>query len=288
MNTALVENYPGFPEGIMGPELMANMRKQAEKLGVEIVDKNASGIQANSQSIFVFFGKSEIQTKAVIIAVGAAANTLQLPGEDRLMGRGVGTCAVCDAPFYRGAEMVFVVGGGDSAVEEAAALAKYSKEVVILVRKDKMRAAAAMQDRIKQSNNIKIWYKSEALEFLGEKKLEQVKIIRGGKESVISANGLFYAIGHTPATGWLKDSGIELDEKGYIITNLKFKIQSSKLQFKIQNSQTLDSYFPTSTSVPGVFAAGDCADPRYWQAVTAAGAGAMAALDAQRWLETTS
>lgn len=273
MDTTLVENFPGFPEGVLGPELMRRMREQAEKLDVEVLDKNVTKIQTNSRPYedsphlmrTVLLGQDRIQTKAVIIATGAEANTLKLPGEEKLMGRGVGVCAVCDAPLYKDAQRVFVIGGGDSAVEEAMALAKYAKEVIILVRKDKMRAAAIMLDHIKQSKNIKVWYKSEALEFIGDKKLEQVKIVQNGKESLFPADGVFYAIGHTPATKWLKDSGIKMDEKGYIF---------------VKGGEN-----HTATNIPGIFAAGDCVDYIYRQAVVAAGMGCMAALDAQAYFD---
>lgn len=278
MNTALVENFPGFPEGVLGPELMSRMRKQAEKLGVEVLDKNVTAIkQVNRNSLTVNCKQKNTEfelriadndlriTRTVIVATGAIANTLKLPGEKKLMGRGVGVCAVCDAPFYKDAERVFVIGGGDSAIEEAMALAKYAKEVIILVRKSKMRAAAMMQDHIKQSRNIKIWYKTEVREFIGEKNLQQVKIVKEGKESLCSANGVFYAIGHVPATQFLAGSSIKLDDKGYIL---------------IKGGEN-----HTTTNIPGVFATGDCVDSVYRQAIVAAGMGCMAALDAQKWLE---
>lgn len=294
--TTEVENYPGFPQGILGPELMANMRKQAERQGVKIIDKDAvkletqgSNLKTQNQNLKLkTSGGEEIVGRAVIIATGAKANTLGLPGEERLMGRGVGTCAVCDAPFYRGKDMVLVIGGGDSAAEEAAELSKFVKKVVILLRKDVMRASAVMQNRIRILQNVEIWYKSEAREFLGDKRLEKVRIARDGKEEVVAADGVFYAIGHTPATSWMKNSGVELDEKGYIVTNLTANWQNSKLKAQNSNPQLKTQSFPTATTIEGVFAAGDCVDARYRQAVTAAGYGCMAALDAQRWLETTS
>ena len=265
MLTTRIENYPGFPEGILGPELMAGMRRQAEGQGAEVIDKNATNLETQNYNFKLKTSDgAEIMARSIIIASGATANTLRIPGEDRLMGRGVGTCAVCDAPFYKGKDMVFVIGGGDSAMEEAGELAKFVKKVVILVRKDVMRASAIMQNRIKRLQNVEIWYKSEVKEFLGEKRLEKVRIAREGKEEVLAVDGAFYAIGHTPATGWLAGSGVEMDETGYIKTN---------------NS------LPTMTSLAGVFAGGDCVDPKYKQAITAAGFGAMAALDAQRWLE---
>ncbi len=264
MLTTKIENYPGFPDGILGPDLMAGMRQQAEKHGVQIVDKDAVKLEVQSSKFKVQSYDTEIVANAVIIATGATANTLKLPGEDRLMGRGVGTCAVCDAPFYKGKNLVLVIGGGDSAMEEAGELAKFVNKVVILVRKDTTRASAIMINRIKRLQNVEIWYKTEAKEFLGDKRLEKARIAKDGKEEILTVDGVFYAIGHTPATEWLKGSGVNLDAQGYILIHLS-----------------------TATSLPGVFAAGDCVDRRYRQAITAAGFGAMAALDAQKWLETT-
>ena len=213
----------------------------------------------------------QITAKSIILATGASAITLKLPGENRLMGRGVGTCAVCDAPFYKGKDTVFIIGGGDSAIEEAMEISKFVSNVIVLVRKDSMRASPIMQKRIKSAQNIKIWYKSQAIEFIGDKKLEKIKVNKDGVIAEFPADGLFYAIGHTPATKWLEGSGVKLDENGYIITN---------------NQQlTTNNYYPTSTSLPGIFAAGDCVDFRYRQAIVAAGQGCMAALDAQKWLE---
>lgn len=337
MLTTKVENFPGFADGIMGPDLMAAMRQQAEKLGVEIIEKNATSLSKNpkgelivtvggvvragsptsasSESANDAVGRGEAKrqnpensysVRAAIIATGASAITLNLPGEDRLMGRGVGTCAVCDAPFYKGKDTVFIIGGGDSAIEEASEISKFASEVIILVRKESLRATPILKKRIEATQNIEIWYKSQALELLGDKRLEKVKINKDGKTAEFPADGLFYAIGHTPATGWLQGSGVELDKKGYIktdflkIDNLDvFDLDTSKSRefdqgvnkssIQDQNFQRSPSsrfsVFPTMTSVSGIFAAGDCVDFRYRQAIMAAGFGAMAALDCQRWLE---
>ena len=269
MLTTKVENYPGFADGVMGQDLMAAMRQQAEKLGVEIIDQNAMALKKGNDGFSISLNSlnspTPLTSRAVIIATGASAITLKLPGEDRLMGRGVGTCAVCDAPFYRGKDTVFIIGGGDSAIEEAMEISKFASKVIILVRKESLRATPIIRKRIETHQNVEIWYKSQVLELLGDKKLEKVKINKDGNIAEFVADGLFYAIGHSPATEWLKESGIKLDENGYIITN--------------------NNYFPTSTSLPGIFAAGDCVDFKYRQAIVAAGQGCMAALDAQRWLE---
>lgn len=305
MLTTKVENYPGFADGVMGQDLMAAMRQQAEKQGAKVIDKDAVSLSViGSQFSVVCSGsvssqltssqpinrltdqptnqkpKTEngklITASAVILATGASAITLNLPGEDRLMGRGVGTCAVCDAPFYRGKDTVFIIGGGDSAIEEASEISKFASKVIILVRKESLRATPVLAKRIEAIQNIEIWYKSQAIELLGDKKLEKVKIDKDGNISEFPADGLFYAIGHTPATGWLKGSGIKLDDNGYIVTGA---------QSITNNKQPTTSYYPTSASVSGIFAAGDCVDFRYRQAIVAAGQGCMAALDAQKWLE---
>lgn len=279
MFTTDVENYPGFELGIKGPDLMAAMRAQAERFGTNVIDKNAISIQGDGDTFKVFYSASKessarttfLVARAVIIAAGATANTLKLPGEDRLMGHGVGTCAVCDAPFYKGKNTVFVIGGGDSAMEESIALAKFAKKVILVVRSESLRASEIMKNRIKSYTNIQIWYKSQVKEFIGDQKLERIRIERNGTVEDVAADGIFYAIGHTPATGWLNGSGVEIDEKGYIKTHIE------------QNN-----IYPTMTSISGIFAAGDCVDPRYRQAITAAGFGAMAALDAEKWLGESS
>lgn len=284
MFTTEVENYPGFETGILGPELMTAMRQQAERLSVEIIDQNATAITKPGDLFSVSLTSpntpNTLTARAVIIATGATANTLHLPGEDQLMGRGVGTCAVCDAPFFKGRKQVFVVGGGDSAVEEAGELAKFAQHVVMLVRRDQLRASPILQQRITRLQNIEIWYNADATELIGDKVLTQVKVTRQGRSEVHPADGLFYAIGHAPATKFLAGSGVTLDAKGYILTPLSTVISGQSFQ--------LPNAYPTATSLRGVFAAGDCVDPRYRQAITAAGFGCMAALDAQRWLERNS
>ena len=284
MLTTKIENYPGFSDGVMGHDLMMAMRQQAEKLGVKIIDQNAIGLKKDPSGFSISLTSSDpspfITASAVVIATGAQALTLKLPGENRLMGRGVGTCAVCDAPFYRGKDPVFIIGGGDSAIEEALEISKFASKVIILVRKESMRATPIMQIRIKTSQNIKIWYKSQVIELVGDKKLERVKVNKDGVISEFPADGLFYAIGHSPATKWLEGSGVKLDQNGYIITC----DQSCKAGSGSARQPTTNNYL-TSTSLPGAFAAGDCVDFRYRQAIVAAGQGCMAALDAQKWLE---
>lgn len=282
MFTTEVENFPGFEQGVLGPTLMETIRKQAERVGTTTARGDVTSLIVEKRNFMIKTLSSEtILARSVIVATGASANTLKLPGEERLMGKGVGTCAVCDAPFYKGKDTVFVVGGGDSAMEEARALAKFAQRVIILVRSNHLKASQIMINHIKEIHNIEIWYKSLATDLFGDKNLDGVRIDRDGKSSEYPADGLFYAIGHTPSTAFLKDSGVLLDEKGYIITPFSSTFSPSR----IARPSIEPSQYSTITSVSGIFASGDCTDPVYRQAVTAAGMGCMAALDAQKWLE---
>lgn len=292
MFTTEVENFPGFKQGILGPTLMEIMQKQAERFGTTLIQGDVVSLNSENGIFIIQKGSETIAASTVIVASGASANTLKLPEENRLMGKGVGTCAVCDAPFYRGKDTVFVVGGGDSAMEEARALAKFARRVIIIVRSDKLKASQIMINHIKDIQNIEIWYKSLATDLIGDKKLERVRIERHGESSEYPADGLFYAIGHTPSTTFLKESGILLDEMGYIITPIS-SIFSPSVRARTWisqrfSSETTGGEYSTITSVSGIFAAGDCTDPTFRQAVTAAGMGCMAALDAQKWLERHS
>jgi thioredoxin reductase (NADPH) len=268
MDTQMVENWPGTEKGVMGPELMMEMRKQAQRFGAEILDKNATKVDFSQRPFKVWVKEEEYTAEAVIIATGAERVMLGVPGEKELMGKGVATCAVCDAAFYKD-KVTYVIGGGDTAVDDALVLTKYAKEVYLIHRRDELRASKIMVKRVKENPKIKILWNTELKEVIGEKKVERVRLIdkKTNKEQVMAADGVFLAIGHKPATEMFKGQ-LELDEKGYV-----------KVKWGWENE------FLTMTSVEGVLAAGDVVDFKYKQAVTAAGMGCMAALDAERWLE---
>jgi len=267
MLTSDVENYPGFPEGILGPDLMALFRKQAARFGTRYVQKNATAVDFKSSPLKVFIDKEEIHSKAVIIATGAATKWLGLESEKRLLGKGVSSCATCDGAFFKGAKLV-VVGGGDSAVEEATFLTKFASHVTLVHRRDTLRASKIMQDRATKNPKVSFVWNSVVEEILGENSVTGVNIknIQTKQAQKLDCEGVFIAIGHEPNTGFLKGQ-IELDAKGYIVQT---------------NRPT------TQTSVPGVFAAGDVHDILYRQAVTAAGSGCQAAIDVEKYLEKTS
>ena len=263
MITSDVENYPGFRDGIMGPELMATMRAQAERFGAEMLSDDVTRVDFSERPFRVYVGDDEYLTKAVIVATGATARQLGLETEVALQGRGVSYCAVCDAAFFRGQEVV-VVGGGDSALEEASFLAKFATNVTVVHRRDEFRASAIMVDYAKSKDNVEFAFNSVVTEVLGEDgKMTGVRLrdTVTGEERELAAGGLFVAIGHDPTTGLFKDV-LDMDEAGYLITRGG----------------------STETNIEGVFAAGDVVDHVYRQAVTAAGMGCMAALDAERWL----
>lgn len=263
MITTDVENYPGYPEGIMGPQMMADFQKQAERFDTEVRTELISKVDF-SGPVHVLTTESgeEIKSHTVIISTGASAKWLGLESEKKLMNKGVSACAVCDGFFFRGQE-VAVVGGGDTAAEEATYLAKLCKKVHMIIRRDEMRASKIMQKRVMNTENITIHWNTNTIEILGEDEVSGVKIINNktNEESVIDVTGFFVAIGHKPNTDIFKD-WLEMDEAGYIMTTPG----------------------TSKTKIEGVFASGDAQDKVYRQAVTAAGTGCMAALDAERYL----
>jgi len=263
--TTEVDNFPGYPNGVTGPEMMEQLEAQAKRFGTDVRHGWVTAVDFSKTPHQVTIDQEKIVTAdSIIIATGASAKYLGLPSEQRLLqsGGGVSACAVCDGFFYRGKEVI-IVGAGDTACEEASYLAKLCKKVTMLVRGEKMRASKAMQTRVEQTANIEILYNTETLEVLGESVVEgaSVKNQKTGVETSIVADGFFVAIGHTPNTAVFKPF-LDMDETGYII-----KDPAS-----------------TKTNVAGVFVAGDCADKTYRQAITAAGSGCMAALDAERYL----
>ena len=262
--TTEVENYPGFAHAIMGPELMKEMRAQAARFGTEFLTGDVTAVDFSRQPFrLTVDGERTVDAQTVIIASGASALHLGLPNESRLLGRGVSTCATCDGYFFRGRELV-VVGGGDSAMEEAIFLTKFATRVSVVHRRDKLRASKIMQDRAFKNDKITFLWNSVVEDILGDQVVTGVKLrnVVTGKTSELACAGVFVAIGHRPNTAIFKGQ-IEMDEKGYILTKQG-----------------------TATSVPGVFAAGDVQDSKYRQAVTAAGFGCMAAMDAERYLES--
>lgn len=258
MLTTLVENYPGFSEGIQGPDLMIAMRKQAERFGAEIADKDFSSANFNTKPFKINAGEKQYEGKSVIIATGADTKWLEVPGEKERIGRGVSSCAPCDAFFFKG-KKVIVAGGGDSAMEEAIVLTSFAEEVTVIHRRDKLRASRIMQDKAKKNPKIKFLFNTEIVEILGDNKVEEVmlKNSKTGETTEMKTDGVFVAIGHIPNSD--KFAGIDKDDMGFI---------------KVYNH--------TKTNTEGVFVAGDVHDRSYKQAVTAAGFGCAAALEVER------
>ena len=260
--TSEVENFPGFKDGIMGPELMDQMKAQAKRFGVEMIQEFATKVDLDGKYKKVWVGESEYHALAVIIATGASANWLGLDNETRLMGKGISSCATCDGYFFKDQE-VAVIGGGDSAMEEALTLAKLCGHVTIIHRRDEFRASKIMQDRVLNNKKISVKWDSEVIDVLGKDMVEGLKLnnIKTGETQDISCKGMFVAIGHTPATDLFK-SILDTDSKGYLLVKDGVK-----------------------TALDGVYAAGDVADPHYRQAITAAGDGCRAALEVERYLQ---
>lgn len=261
MTTTEVENFPGFPKGITGPELMMNMQQQSERFGTRIVIDEVTRVDFKNRPFKIFTGSAEYTAESVLISTGASPRKLGLKSESDFSGKGVSYCATCDGPFFRDQEIV-VVGGGDTALEEATFLTKFGKTVKIVHRRNELRASKILQDRAFENPKIEFIWNSTVVNIEGTGKVASVTIkdINTGAETTLNAGGLFVAIGHEPNTTIFKDQ-LDLDERGYVVLNNI-----------------------TRTNIDGVFAAGDVHDHRYRQAITAAGFGCMAALDIEKWL----
>jgi thioredoxin reductase (NADPH) len=265
VNTTEVENYPGFEKGVMGPDLMIEMRKQTQRMGTTIVDDEVVNVDFRNSPFKILTASEEYEGRAVIIATGANPRKLGLEGEQTFAGKGVSYCATCDGPFFRNQELI-VVGGGDSAIEEGTFLTKFASKIHLVHRRDELRASKIMQERALNNEKIKFHWNSEVVDIKGDQKMQQgiIKNVKTNEETTLDVGGLFVAIGHVPNTKIFKNQ-IDLDDEGYIILKNK-----------------------THTNIEGVFAAGDVHDRRYRQAVTAAGFGCMAAIDVDKYLTEKS
>jgi thioredoxin reductase (NADPH) len=262
MITSDVENYPGYPDGVMGPEMMADFRRQAEKFGAEFLTDDVTRVDLSGEVLRVWVGDDEYAARSVIVATGASARFLGIPSEERHKGRGVSACATCDAAFFRDRD-VYVVGGGDSAFEEALFLTKFASRVHLVHRRDEFRASKIMVDRAERNDKLDFVLNAVVDEIIGDLKVEALRLRSTVTDETweVPADGLFVAIGHDPSTALFLDQ-LDHDDQGYLVTRPG----------------------STETNVPGVFAAGDVQDHIYRQAITAAGSGCMAALDAERFL----
>jgi len=266
MTTTEVENYPGFRDGITGPELMDQMREQALRFGADLRMEDVDEVSLDGPVKSVTVGDQTYQARAVILAMGAAARHLGGPGEDKLLGMGVSTCATCDGFFFRDQDIA-VIGGGDSAMEEATFLTRFARSVTLIHRRDEFRASRIMLDRAKENEKIRFLTNTQVTEIEGDNRVTGVRLRNGitGEESTLSVTGVFVAIGHDPRSGLVRGQ-VELDSEGYVMVRDR----------------------TTSTSIDGVFAAGDLVDHTYRQAITAAGTGCSASIDAERWLAETA
>jgi thioredoxin reductase (NADPH) len=266
MTTTKVENFPGFPDGVMGPKLMIDMIAQAKVFGTEILNEDITRVDFTGEIKKVYVGDKEFSAKSVILATGASSRTLGIDSENKFWGKGVSTCATCDGPFYR-EKIVAVIGGGDSAAEESSFLTKFASKVYVIVRKDVLKASKIMAERVLNNSKIEIIYHTEVKEVLGNENVTGLKILNSqtNVESELRVDGMFLAIGHIPNTKFLQGQ-VEIDELGFV---------------KVKEGSH------TYTNIDGVFVAGDVFDHRYRQAITAAGMGCMASIDAERWLNNS-
>ncbi len=280
MITSEVENYPGYPQ-ILGPSLIEVFRKQAEKFSTKIINENITSVDFTKYPFILGYSDKLVTAKTVIIATGAKALWLNIESEQKYLGKGLSACAICDGFFFKD-KVVAVVGGGDTAMEETQTLTKFAKSVYIIHRRDSFRASHIMQARVKANPKVKIIWSNEVIEIRGENRVEGIKLKNNYEgNNILKIDGLFIAIGHKPDTDLFKGK-IELDEKGYIITSAMEAI--ARAMSKNERKAQFNFNYQTATSVPGVFAGGDCVDHDYRQAGTASGMGISAALDAERWI----
>ncbi|MCB9025739.1 MAG: thioredoxin-disulfide reductase [Bdellovibrionaceae bacterium] len=263
MTTTDVENYPGYPDGITGPEMMAHFRKQAERFGTRFITKNVSRVDFSQRPFKIWIGNDEYQAKSVIITTGASAKYLGLEQEKKYLGRGVSACATCDGAFFRN-QICSIIGGGDTAMEEALFLTRFASKVYVIHRRDEFRSSKIMADRVLNHEKIEVLWNTELQDIRGDKNVESIVVYNNQTKEVneMKMDGVFIAIGHKPNTDLFKKQ-LDMDEVGYLKTKGK----------------------TTFTNIEGVFAAGDVQDSHYRQAITAAGTGCMAAIDCERWLE---
>jgi thioredoxin reductase (NADPH) len=282
MLTTDVENFPGAPK-IMGPDLIMTLREQTKSFGTQIIDQNITKLsRLKSGNFKVTAEKEEFESESLLLATGAKALWLQLESEERLRGKGVSACATCDGFFFRG-KNVAVVGGGDTALEEAQTLTRFANKVYLIHRRSSFRASKIMQDRVFQNNKIQLILENEITEVLGRDKVEGLKLKNEfNGANILKVDGLFVAIGHVPDTNLVRGL-VELDEKGYVLTSLMAGLESQKDNGKQINLKKFNPDFPTMTSLDGLFAAGDCVDHIYRQASVASGMGVMASLDVERY-----
>jgi thioredoxin reductase (NADPH) len=309
MSTSELENFPGFPEGIMGPKFMMQLKAQAEKFGTVVKPQLITAVDFSKRPFKLWTSlpkgfsaesfqqdkaveiqqigeklrttQPDVVAEAVIIATGAGANKIGIPGESEFIGRGVSVCAICDAAFFKD-KKVYVIGGGDTALGDALALANFTDDVTIVYRRDQFRASQVMQERVLKHKQIKVLWNSLPKEIRGSQSVTELIIEQKGKEKVLPADGIFVAVGHHPVSNLFKNQ-LELDAKGYVLTSYNFSRSGLDLAKKHLDEHGL-IIAPTMTTAEGVFAAGDVTDITYRQAITAAGMGAAAALDAENWL----
>lgn len=287
--TTEVENFPGFNQGILGTTLMSQMAEQAKRFGTKMITDNVISVEKTNQKIIIKTQSNTIyEAQSVLIATGANARWLGLESETRLRGKGVSACATCDGFFFRG-KTVAIIGGGDTAMEEANFLTKFANKVYLVHRRDHFRASKIMQERVLNNSKIKVIYNAQVVEVLGQEKVTGLKLSinkdNQKQEQELQLDGLFVAIGHAPATAFLKGSGVVLDEKGYIYTSQRvaMSLAAQTLPETVKKA-SFDFHYQYQTAVPGIFAAGDCVDYEYRQAAVAAGMGVAAELEIEKYL----